>query len=167
MAAQREAGAARWIAGLDNEALVGLSRKVRTERERVRLTDLMEQLAEREGASSWRKAALEMEVERWGKDRAKDGRMRPAVRPRETDLGFDVVAHLGGPVLRSFPGPRSSSPETSRGAYVRWVAEIVVQGRLGGAAVAWLARYEAGGAARERAVREDEDPPGAGPRSGG
>ena len=136
---------------MDDHALVKAVRELEERhetqgREYLPLPDAIWTLQKRMGGTEHRERAVELLQQRRRKD-------EPVVVPREHDLGWNVQASFTGRVLRALPGPERAE----RTRHLEVIAEDIVRNRLARHALEWLEGYEAGGAARERAARRQDD----------
>ena len=136
---------ARALERMDDQALLDAVEGTTVE-EYERMHDAVAMLEHGMGDPSYRDRCLDLERE------SALGR-RPTVVERREDLGWDVLRHISGPTLRSFPGPK----RIRKASDLEWMAQSVVHDRLAKQAMEWLEGYEAGGAARERAERIREE----------
>lgn len=132
------------LEGMDNDALLEVVRKEKLE-DHLLVPDAFWVLHRRTAGNAQRQRALDLEDSRWETD-------LPIVAAREEDLGWDVLRTRTERILQAFPGPKAAKSPT----HLEGMAEQIVHNRLAREALEWLEAYEAGGAARVRAVRKAE-----------
>ena len=85
----------------------------------------------------------------WARTRKQGG---ACLASRKGTLGWDVVLCGGKQVLQTFPGPAARPGSLAQG-----VANAIVCGRTARRALRYLEAFEAGGAARARAVGKNTE----------